>query len=164
MTLLNSTCSPFLAAAADYKIKPQGKSLCSSRHQQLDTYRGHATRPFVNIPMPHSYAEALLISEKERETQNHYHYSLSVSLFYISTCFQACLWMMESLKNFQILRKKKGGLWRRRWLLEMTIVQAEIGMMQSICDLLPMLSAYMAIKYFLLTYLIIMQLCKKTFD
>ena len=56
--------------------------------------------------MPHSYAEALLISEKERETQNHYHYSLS--LFYISTCFQACLWMMESLKNFQILRKKKG--------------------------------------------------------
>ena len=90
--------------------------------------------------------------------------SLSVSFFYISTCFQACLWMMESLKNFQILRKKKGGLWRRRWLLEMTIVQAEIGMMQSICDLLPMLSAYMAIKYFLLTYLIIMQLCKKTFD
>ena len=105
-------------------------------------------------------------SQRKRETQNHYHYSLSlsVSLFYISTCFQACLWMMESLKNFQILRKKKGGLWRRRWLLEMTIVQAEIGMMQSICDLLPMLSAYMAIKYFLLTYLIIMQLCKKTFD
>ena len=163
MTLLNSTCSPFLAAAADYKIKPQENLYAPHGINNL-ILRGHATRPFVNIPMPHSYAEALLISEKERETQNHYHYSLSVSLFYISTCFQACLWMMESLKNFQILRKKKGGLWRRRWLLEMTIVQAEIGMMQSICDLLPMLSAYMAIKYFLLTYLIIMQLCKKTFD
>ena len=45
--------------------------------------RGHATRPFVNIPMPHSYA---LLSS-------------------ISTCFQACLRTMESSKNFQILRK-----------------------------------------------------------
>ena len=101
----------------------------------------------------------LLISERLQTTTTTT--NVPALLSSISTCFQACLWMMESLKNFQILRKKKGGLWRRRWLLEMTIVQAEIGMMQSICDLLPMLSAYMAIKYFLLTYLIIMQLCKK---
>ena len=70
--------------------------------------RGHATRPFVNIPMPHSYAEALLISEKERESQNHYHYSLSLSLLYLNLLPGMSVndGIIEELPNSQ---KEEGG-------------------------------------------------------
>ena len=68
--------------------------------------RGHATRPFVNIPMPHSYAEALLISEKERETQNHYHYSLSLLYLNLLPGMSVNDGIIEELPNSQ---KEEGG-------------------------------------------------------
>ena len=153
MTLLNSTCSPFLAAAADYKIKPQENLYAPHGINNL-ILRGHATRPFVNIPMPHSYAEALLISEKERERLKTTTTTLSLSSISQLASRHVCEWW-NHWRTSKFSERRRGTMTKTMT----AIVQAEIGMMHSICDLLPMLSAYMAIKYFLLTYLIIMQLC-----
>ena len=91
---------------ADYKIKPQENLYAPHGINNL-ILRGHATRPFVNIPMPHSYAEALLISEKERETQNHYHYSLSLLYLNLLPGMSVNDGIIEELPNSQ---KEEGGL------------------------------------------------------
>ena len=86
-------------------------------------------------------------SQRKRERLKTTTTTLPLSLLYLNLLPGMSVndGIIEELPNSQ---KEEGGLWRRRWLLEMTIVQAEIGMMHSICDLLPMLSAYMAIGWF----------------
>ena len=93
---------------ADYKIKPQENLYAPHGINNL-ILRGHATRPFVNIPMPHSYAEALLISEKERERLKTTTTTLPLSLLYLNLLPGMSVndGIIEELPNSQ---KEEGGL------------------------------------------------------